>query len=179
MSDQETSRTPTDTDSESVSKPKRQRTERISIDISVGELCDRLSIAQLKMNKCPSGGPLSVYEKLQNEYRTLWHRFDAILQLHPDDDAVTELADLHQKLERANKLLWSLEDEIRRLMVVYATGGKYREHDHHKVADVAMDIVRANDERCRLKQEISKVIPNEHIEVKIYAEEEKTDPQDA
>jgi hypothetical protein len=122
----------------------------MKIEISNGELLDKLSILEIKRNKIRDP------EKLVNvnsEYSLIKPLADKLIQaVQPQYESLLEV----------NRLLWDIEDTIRELE---------RSLDFGKVfIETARKVYQLNDERARLKKEINLITKSGLIEEKSYSD---------
>ena len=117
------------------------------IEVSVGEVLDKLSILSIKLNK------ITDTAKLRNVARELGSINKTIPNGILEDP-------LYQKLCGINMRLWELEDEIRLCE-------KYGEF-HDNFIRIARAIYHRNDERAAVKKEINLKYGSEMVEEKSY-----------
>lgn len=122
----------------------------MKIEISNGELLDKLSILEIKRNKIRDP------EKLVNvnsEYSLIKPLADKLIQaVQPQYESLLDI----------NRLLWDIEDTIRELE---------RSLDFGKVfIETARKVYQLNDERARLKKEINLITKSGLIEEKSYSD---------
>ena len=125
---------------------------QITIDISPGELIDKITILRIKAER------LSDPAQLAN-VRTELEGLEAGLreQLEPSD----ELDALTRALYATNETLWLAEDEIR----VLSRAG---DHGPRFVACV-QGVFSSNDRRATLKRRIGRLLGSRFVEEKRYA----------
>jgi hypothetical protein len=123
------------------------------IPISWGELFDKISILQIKLDL------LSSKAALQNVKRELTQ-----LQSIADVDfpSKIEVQTLNENLKRVNQELWDIEDKI-------------RDKEKDKIFDnefieLARAVYITNDERSRIKRRINEALGSDLIEEKSYSE---------
>lgn len=126
---------------------------KIEVEVSVGELLDKITILQIKTERIQDEA------KLKNVRAELRHLSDV------QNRAVTfdsEIKALFQKLKETNESLWEIEDEIR---------------DHEKAKDFGPEFIHLarmvymkNDLRCHLKRELNEKLGSELKEEKSYTE---------
>lgn len=117
-----------------------------SIKVSPGELCDKLSILKIKLEKIEDSNALSFVQK---EYDIL-NNHNVLI----NDNVVM----LYNELYEINKQLWDLENKVRKL-----------EHDQmfgEEFIDTARSIYRLNDKRAFIKKQINILLNSELQEVK-------------
>ena len=123
-------------------------TNIISVPISIGELCDKYTILQIKAEKISDVNKLN---KIENEIRYLK---PLIYQCKVSEDKLNDLKMINEKL-------WDIEDKI-------------RIKESHSVYDaefieLARSVYITNDHRFELKSEINEVYKSDICEVKSYA----------
>ncbi|WP_228007533.1 DUF6165 family protein [Cyanobium sp. LEGE 06143] len=121
----------------------------IQIPVSVGELIDKLSILELKLNHLEG----AAFEHVRQEHRLL----EAVLA----DAPLVVPDDLQQQLQAVNTQLWEAEDGIR---------AKERSQDFGaSFVELARSIYRLNDRRSAIKRAINLACGSPLIEEKLYA----------
>ncbi|MEM9371783.1 MAG: DUF6165 family protein [Pseudomonadota bacterium] len=126
-------------------------TAPILIEISAGELVDKITILEIKEARIEDRGQLV---NIQTELETLRASRAAAL---PEDDRLDALIGA---LRTVNETLWQIEDDIR---------------DRERLGDfgpgfitLARAVYRTNDERAALKREINSLCGSRLIEEKSY-----------
>ena len=124
---------------------------KILIEVSVGELLDKISILEIKKDKIKDPDKLSFIfdelSKLKNE-----------LEKNVKHDA--KLDDLHQSLKIINLRLWDIEDEKRRCE---------KEKDFtENFIKLSRDVHILNDDRAKIKLEINNHTGSIIKEIKEY-----------
>lgn len=118
---------------------------------SWGEVIDRKTILEIKVERLQS--PVSV-KHASRELEALRASLDGIT---PTPEALSRL---EAALRDVNRQLWDIEDAIRR-----------KEADNSfdtEFIELARSIYRTNDERHRLKREISVLLQSDFIDEKQY-----------
>ena len=118
-----------------------------------GEVIDRLSIVNLKIEACQKSGMDT--KRLTTEAHKLR------VYLGNNFTANTAVAILKAKLVRTNRDLWQAEDDVRTPSATVL-----------QIASAAQNITKLNDLRCSLIRQIDKTCGVESIEEKIYAQKE-------
>jgi len=123
------------------------------IPISWGELFDKLTILQIKLENLQDQNALN---NVKIEYDELFKIFNN--NFLEDDNAIRLLADL----KNINKILLNIEDDI-------------RDKERHKTFDeefieLARSIYITNDERSRIKRNINNTFGSQFIEEKSYSD---------
>lgn len=122
----------------------------INIPISDGELLDKITILELKMEYIQDESKLYNVEK---EYFALNSMLNA---LHLS----TEIQTLRNELKDINRSLWDIEDRIR-------VKEKNKQFDEEFI-ELARSVYITNDERARVKREINVALKSDLIEEKQY-----------
>jgi hypothetical protein len=122
---------------------------KIMIQISYGELLDKITILEIKALKCHNSEQL---QRINSELQSL-------LKVYRDN-YVGETANLMEQLRIINQRLWYLEDQIRLLALSENIGQEF--------IDVARDICKKNDERANIKRTINQITNSQVVEEKIY-----------
>ncbi len=124
----------------------------ILVQISIGELLDKITILQIKLERIKDSA------KLTNINRELGILTDIRVQCL---ESKLELSELEAELKKVNEIIWILEDDI-------------RDHEHRKdfgpsFISLARSIYKANDRRAALKRQISDLTGSNIIDEKSYA----------
>jgi len=130
---------------------------KIKIEISVGELLDKLSILKIKKVKIEDSQKLL---EINKELKFLQKTADVIRKTNEK-----EFDKFLSTLVSINTKLWDIEDEIR----VYEKESKFNE----KFISLARDVYFTNDERFDCKNRINKFFGSEVNEVKEYVDYKK------
>lgn len=123
----------------------------IEIEVSIGELVDRLSILAIKAEKFQSA---DWSRKANREYENL---LDILRKLPIDQEVVAESFNM---LKNINKQLWDLENKIRELDCQSKFDAEF--------VDVSRKIRELNDERAKAKNDINKLFVSFAIDLKEY-----------
>jgi hypothetical protein len=124
---------------------------KILIEVSVGELLDKISILEIKKDKIKDPDKLSF---ISNELSKLKEE----LNKNVKHDA--KLDDLHQSLKIINLRLWDIEDEKRRCE---------KEKDFtENFIKLSRDVHILNDDRAKIKLEINNHTGSIIKEIKEY-----------
>ena len=123
----------------------------IVIEVSPGELIDRLTILEIKSNR------ITDPEKLRNvRYELNLYKTIRSTRLPTDQ----KLSDLEGDLRATNETLWEIEDGIRACEAQQDFGDRFIE--------LARAVYRENDRRAVLKREINVFLGSTIIEEKSY-----------
>lgn len=125
--------------------------ESIKVDISIGELIDKISILEIKHERIEDPAKL---ENVRSELKLLNAEF---LRHVPGSDALNVLKD---RLKAVNTDIWMLEDDIRE---------QERRRDFgEKFIELARSVYKTNDKRAALKREINLLVGSAIVEEKSY-----------
>ena len=124
---------------------------KILVEISVGELLDKISILKIKKEKIKDTDKLKFVD---DEYNILKDQLDKNIKV---DNKLNELFD---SLKNVNSKLWIIEDE----RILYEKNSDFGE----KFVKVSRDIHFLNDERSKIKLEINNYTGSKIKEIKQY-----------
>ena len=129
-------------------------TTEIKVEISCGELIDKLTILSIKSEKIKDKEKL---KNVQHEFKVLNEISQKLKSLNPD-----EFDNFFKKLRIINLSLWDIEDEIRKFEKESNFGKDFIE--------LARSVYITNDERFRTKNEINTFFSSGIVEEKDYEE---------
>ena len=126
---------------------------KILTEISAGELFDKLSILEIKLDKINDS----------NKKKEIKKEFDILKKIQTStiksDD---ELENLFNSLKKINNNLWEIEDKIRICE---------KNNDFGEVfIKLAWDVYFNNDKRAKIKFQINKKLKSNITEIKQYAD---------
>ena len=124
---------------------------KILVEVSVGELLDKLSILEIKQEKIKD---LEKLKYIKDEYNILKNQLDKNVK---SDD---KLEELFNSLKQINSKLWVIEDEKRMCE-------KKSEFDE-KFIKLSRDVHFLNDDRAKIKLEINNYTGSKIKEIKEY-----------
>jgi uncharacterized protein DUF6165 len=124
----------------------------ISIEISAGELVDKITILVIKLERMSDPAKLS---NVRKEYEMLMDVY------HNEIDESRELIVLTDRLKEINAALWDIEDEIRDFERKKDFGEKF--------VELARSVYRTNDRRASTKREINDLLKSVLVEEKSYS----------
>jgi len=127
--------------------------KKILIEVSAGELLDKISILHIKLDKIKDKNSLDF---IKNEYDVLIQERDKNIDLND------EINNLYIELKTVNEKLWIIEDEKR----LCEKNSKFDE----KFIQVSRDIHFLNDRRAVIKLNINKILGSNIREIKLYTE---------
>jgi Family of unknown function (DUF6165) len=123
----------------------------VQIEVSFGELIDKLTILEIKFERIPDPA------KRLNIERELAILNDAWMRVGVDPEAVAEM---RAELKSINERLWEIEDRIRQKEADGAFDGDFIE--------LARCVYRTNDERSVVKRAINDRLGSGLVEEKSY-----------
>ena len=124
---------------------------KILVEVSVGELLDKISILEIKSNKIKDPEKLNF---INDEYKILKD------QLNSNIKDYSEIESLYNTLKEINSKLWTIEDD-KRLCEKNSDFGE-------KFIKLSRDVHFLNDERSKIKLEINNKTGSEIREIKEY-----------
>ena len=127
--------------------------KKILTEISAGELLDKISILEIKLNKIKDHVLLNEVKK---EYEILNETKNKNISFSEKIDI------LYKNLKGTNEKLWETENKVR----LCEKNSDFKE----KFIQVSRDIYFANDRRSKIKLEINKILGSSIKEVKQYTE---------
>ena len=125
--------------------------DKILVEVSIGELLDKISILDIKKDKIKDETKL---EHILNEYKILKEEYDNKVK---NDD---KLSKLYTSLKEIKSKLWVIEDE-KRLCEKNADFGD-------EFIKLSRDVHFLNDERAKIKLEINIHTGSKIKEIKEY-----------
>ena len=126
---------------------------KIFTEISAGELLDKISILEIKLNKIKDP---SLVNEIKKEYEILNKTKQKNINFTKEIDI------LYKKLKKTNEDLWNIEDEIR----LCEKNSNFKE----EFIQLARKVYFTNDMRSKTKLEINKILGSNILEVKKYTE---------
>ena len=129
-------------------KPKK-----ILSEISPGELLDKITILEIKIEKVKDKNSL---EEIKKEHKILKEIQTSSV------DITGKIKDLFQSVKNVNIKLWNIEDKLR----IYE---KNKNFDKNFI-ELARGVYFANDERAKLKNEINEILKSDIREIKQYVD---------
>ena len=124
---------------------------KILVEVSVGELLDKISILEIKSEKIKDPKKLNF---INDEYKILQD------QLNTNIKNYSEIESLYNSLKEINSKLWVIEDD-KRLCEKNSDFGE-------KFIKLSRDVHFLNDDRAKLKLEINNKTGSKIKEIKEY-----------
>ena len=124
---------------------------KIIIEVSIGELLDKISILEIKLQKIKNPEKLRF---IKDEYSILKD------QLEKKIESSGELNELYKSLKEINSKLWVIEDEKRLCE-------KEKKFDE-KFIKLSRKVHFLNDDRAKIKLEINNLTNSKIKEIKEY-----------
>ena len=124
---------------------------KIIVEVSIGELLDKISILEIKQGKIKDPEKLKY---INNEHSILKNQLDKNVK---SDD---KLNDLYQSLKEINSKLWVIEDDKRQCEKEKDFGEKF--------IKLSRDVHFLNDDRAKIKLEINNHTGSVIKEIKEY-----------
>jgi hypothetical protein len=120
----------------------------MQIEVSIGEIVDKLSILQIKLENITDEAKLV---NIKKEFDYLYNIVFKDLKMQLDD---------YQRLLNINKQLWDIEDDIR--------DEERAKRFEDKFIELARAVYVTNDERSRIKKDINIKYGSDFVEEKSY-----------
>ena len=127
------------------------KSKKILSEISAGELLDKMSILEIKLDKVKDKSNLI---EINKEYQILKKAKNANIKISE------KINQLYKELKKINLILWDTEDKIRICEKNKDFGKKFIE--------LAREVYFNNDKRSKIKSEINKILGSNIREVKQY-----------
>ena len=129
------------------------KSKKILSEISAGELLDKISILEIKLDKIKDKESI---EKINNEYNLLKITQNSSIKISK------KLKKLFEQLKKVNLILWDIEDKIRLC--------EKRKNFKETFIELARNVYFNNDKRSKLKSEINEILGSNIREVKKYTD---------
>ena len=127
------------------------KSKKILSEVSVGELLDKISILEIKLEKISDKSSL---EQLKKEYKILKENQNSTIKLEG------KIEDLFKSLKNINFKLWNIEDRLRICEKNKDFGKEFIE--------LAREVYFNNDKRSKIKSDINKTLGSNIVEIKQY-----------
>ena len=120
----------------------------MEIEVSIGEIVDKLSILRIKKNNITDENKLV---NINKEYDYLYHKVFQELKIETSD---------FYEMVMVNEILWGVEDSIR-------NKERNKEFDQDFI-EMARSVYITNDRRAEIKKDINKKYNSDFVEEKSY-----------
>ena len=128
------------------------KSKKILSEVSAGELLDKISILEIKLEKVSDKRSL---EQLKKEYQILKGNQNSTIKLEG------KVKDLFKSLKNINLKLWDIEDRLR-------ICEKNKDFGKEFIV-LAREVYFNNDIRSKIKSDINKTLGSNIVEIKQYA----------
>jgi hypothetical protein len=129
------------------------KSKKIQADISVGELLDKISILEIKLEKVIDENNLN---QIKKEHNMLKETQNLSIEF------TNEVKNLFNSLKEVNLILWNTEDKIRICEKNNDFGKNF--------VNLAREVYINNDKRFKIKSQINKISGSNITEVKQYVD---------
>ena len=126
---------------------------KILVEVSAGELLDKISILEIKKEKIKNSEKLKF---INNEYQILKEQLDKSIKSNE------KIQKLFNSLKEINSKLWVIEDD-KRLCEKNSDFGE-------KFINLSRNVHFLNDDRAKIKLEINNQTKSKIKEIKVYTE---------
>ena len=124
----------------------------MKIEVSNGEILDKLSIVAIKLNKISD---INKKTNLEKEYNILWDAFSQMM-----DEYGVIIGNFYVELKDINQKLWDVEDSLRKLESQNNFGEKF--------VFLARNVYIYNDIRYDIKRKVNLITNSDIKEEKSY-----------
>ena len=128
------------------------KSKKILSEISPGELLDKISILEIKIEKIKDK---SIQDEIKKEYKILKEIQNSSIKMED------EIKDLFKSIKEINLKLWDIENKLR-------TCEKNKDFGKNFI-ELAREVYFNNDKRSKIKSKMNKVLGSYIREVKEYA----------
>ena len=129
----------------------KDKSKKILSEISAGELLDKISILQIKLEKIKNEDS---QKEIKKEYKILKEIQNSSIKMED------KIKDLFKSIKEINLKLWDIEDKLRICEKNKDFGKNFIE--------LARDVYFNNDKRSKIKSKMNKVLGSHIREVKQY-----------
>ena len=127
------------------------KSKKIMSEISAGELFDKMSILEIKLDKIKDQNSQN---EIKKEYNILKETLNSNIDLNDD------VKNLLKELKETNQNLWNIEDKLR-------VCEKNKDFGKNFV-ELARGVYLNNDKRSKIKSQINKILGSNIKEIKHY-----------
>ena len=129
------------------------KSKKILSEISAGELLDKMSILEIKLDKIKNNND---QEEISKEYNLLKETQDSNIKI------TEKIKKLFKEIKEVNLILWDIENEIRTCEKNKDFGEKFTE--------LSRSVYLNNDKRAKIKSEINEILGSNIREIKQYSD---------
>ena len=129
------------------------KSKKILSEISAGELLDKISILEIKIDKIKNKNNLL---EVQKEYKSLKKTSDSNIEV---SDRINQLS---KEIKEVNLQLWDIEDKIRICEKNKDFGKNF--------VELARSVYSTNDKRSKIKSKINEIVGSNIREIKEYVD---------
>ena len=129
-----------------------KKSKKILSEISAGELLDKISILEIKLEKIRDKNNL---KEINKEYKILKNAQNSNVKI------TDKIEKLFKEIKEVNTNLWNIEDNLR-ICEKNKNFGK-------EFTDLARKVYLNNDKRSKIKSDINKALDSNIVEIKQYA----------
>ena len=129
------------------------KSKKILSEISAGELLDKISILEIKLDKIKNNND---QEEISKEYKLLKEVQDSNIKI------TEKIKKLFKEIKEVNLILWDIENEIRTCEKNKDFGKKF--------TNFSRAVYLNNDKRAKIKSEINEILGSNIREIKQYAD---------
>ena len=129
----------------------KDKSKKILSEISAGELLDKISILEIKLEKIKNKDS---QKEIQKEYKILKEIQNSSIEL------TDKIKDLLKSIKEVNLNLWDVEDKLR-------ICEKKKDFGENFIKS-AREVYFNNDKRSKIKSEINKILGSNIKEIKQY-----------
>ena len=131
----------------------KDKSKKILSEISAGELLDKISILQIKLEKIKNEDS---QKEIQKEYKILKEIQNSSIEL------TDTIKDLLKSIKEVNLVLWDIEDKLR----IYEKNKNFGKDFIKSAREVYIN----NDKRSKIKSEINRILGSNIKEIKQYVD---------
>ena len=128
-------------------KPYLSEINMVLVPVSIGELIDKLTILEIKIERITS---TEKRDMALNEFKVLWEIYNSISYKCPDET--------YKELKKVNETLWDIENKKRNC--------ERRQIFDSQFIMLARNVYIFNDKRAEIKRHINTLSESDIIEVK-------------
>ena len=129
------------------------KSKKILTEISAGELLDKISILEIKLDKIKNKND---HNKIDKEYKILLEARDANIEISE------KIKYLIKEIKQVNLNLWDIEDKLRICEKNKDFGQTF--------VELARNVYFNNDKRAKIKSQINEILGSDIREIKQYVD---------